>query len=501
MKVFMSFKQDLVPCVNYQKKPRTDIMQIENPPTSQQFIIALFVIALCTGYVIGSGMLDFDPAHAGENESEFGLVFWMAASGLAFLFSVGLHLLLNSKKRSMEEVGKISEEERMLEPFYGAKAKEKTGVVLSVALLGSLPVLIVYFAFTDLQPPWQRILVTVTGITVLMIINIYAVILFKKSREFYERYELILVPTFLYFISIVFYKYALSLQDLSLPAALSPGNIAAVLYAIAAIPLGVKLLLSANRTIFDKKARAEDELQFASEVQKQFLNDRTVSTDTFSAFGTSRTARQVGGDFLYLDDLDDGSIVAAVGDVSGHSFGAGLIMSMLVTMTEDYIYFMKSPKGLMENLNRKLLNQPKRNLFATMGCIQLTGEKAKIWNAGHMPVLKQSQYEDELIKIKPAGFALGMTGQATYQPTEVQLQPGDYLVLYSDGLVETRDAEGQVRDENHFYETVKSVLNKGGPCDFIATSILEKVLEDDFSDYPEDDLTIVVIQKQGEFFS
>jgi len=168
----------------------------------------------------------------------------------------------------------------------------------------------------------------------------------------------------------------------------------------------------------------------------------------------------VGGNFLYLETLEDQSVVAAVGDVLGHSFGAGLIMSMLVTMTDDHMWFKKTPCGLLERLNDRLRDQRKRTLFATMGCIWLDGDKATIWNAGQMPVLKYSPPDGDLTKIKPPGFALGMTDKAEYSATDVPIKQDEILVPYSDGLVETRDEDGEIRGEDDFYSIVKKVLEK-----------------------------------------
>ena len=468
--------------------------------STSQFGTILFITAVIVGYVLGSGLLGLNVSQPDEDGPFFGIGFWMAASGLAFLFSFGLHLLLRKKKAEMEKSGEIIGDERMFEPFYGAKIGERLGVVTSVAMLGSLPVLSVFLVFNDLQPPWGKLFTAAAGIFAFILVSIYTIILFRKSREFYDRHELIIVPASMYIFLIATYNYAISLQSVPPPEGVSWGDLFIVIYSVIVIPLGVKLLLSANRTIYDKKARAEDELQFASEVQQQFLQDRSVKSKYAVGFGTSIAARQVGGDFLYLDKLDNLSVVAAVGDVSGHSFGAGLIMSMLVTMTENYIQFRKSPAGLMEALNRKLFDQPKRNIFATMGCIRLYDDRATIWNAGHMPVLKYSKSDGDLTRIKQPGFALGMTNKANYSSTDVPISQGDILVLYSDGLVETRNEDGEIRGEDDFHSIVQSVLEKEDSCKEIANTVMEAVLKDDYSDFPEDDLTIVVL-KRGSFYS
>lgn len=409
--------------------------------------------------------------------------------------AAGLYVFIRVRKKNL--VGTISEEERMLEPFYEVDAADKVRVVMSVFLLGSLFVVIVYLVTSGLIEPWRSIAIWSSLGLLLLIVVTYGLMFFQKTRLHYERLELYMIPAGMYGLSVLFMFFMIRIEDLPLPGSIHFGNIAITLFSIGALFSGVKLLLVANRSIYDKKAKAEEELNFASEVQQQFLSDRIVDTNSASGFGMSRAARQVGGDFLYLEESKDQSIVAAVGDVSGHSFGAGLIMSMLITMTEDHMEFRKSPAGLMENLNRKLLNQPKRHLFATMLCIRLDEDGATIWNAGHMPVLKYSPAEQELTKIQQHGFALGMTKQAEYKAIDVPLKRGDVLILYSDGLIETRDEKGQIRDEEHFYLKVKSIVEEQSNCKQIANSVLDKILKDDHNRYPEDDLTIVVLKQKG----
>lgn len=395
----------------------------------------------------------------------------------------------------MEASGAVTEDERMFEPFYGADLKERLGVIASVALLGSLPFVIIYTLFGDLPPPWNSFITGGSGILLLLLVGFYSVILFKKSRDFYNRHELTFIPVAFFLLVLSSIYYALSLGKFSMPDPIKTWNIMVSIYSIAAISVGVKLLLSANRTIFDKKAKAENELNFASEVQQQFLQDQSVHSEAAHGFGSSIAARQVGGDYFYLGKLEDESVVAAVGDVSGHSFGAGLIMSMLITKTEDYLQFHSSPAGLLEHLNQKLLDRENRTLFATMGLIQVGKKNIRIWNAGHMPVLHYSKKKDTLEKLTKAGFALGMTPSATYEALEADILNGDLIILYSDGLVETRDEAGEVREDQFFYSIVEQAIQSNQKdCESIASEIRKQVFLNDRSSFPEDDSTLIVLK-------
>ena len=199
-------------------------------------------------------------------------------------FSVAIHYLLRFKQKAMEESGEITEDERMFEPFYGAKLVERWGVIASVALLGSLPLLVASLVFENLSTPWYGIIIGGLGGLLQLIVGLYAVILFKKIRDYYNRHELTILPVVVFIITMGFIYYVLALGDIASPVGVGSGQITVIVYSLFAITAGEKLLLNANRTIFDKKARAEDELQFASEVQQQFLKDRSVGSEHAESF-------------------------------------------------------------------------------------------------------------------------------------------------------------------------------------------------------------------------
>ena len=138
---------------------------------------------------------------------------------------------------------------RFTEPGMG----ERLGVVTSVALLGSLPVLSVFLVFSDLQPPWGKLFTAAAGIFALSIVSIYTTILFRKSREFYDRHELIIVPASMYIFLIATFNYAMSLQSVPPPEGVSWGDLFIVIYSVIAIPLGVKLLCQRTEPFLIKK--------------------------------------------------------------------------------------------------------------------------------------------------------------------------------------------------------------------------------------------------------
>ena len=351
------------------------------------YILILLPLFGITGYFLGTGFIQItstlqDTGLLSENAGMFAYI--IAAS---FLFAVGIYFFIRLKKKSLREKGSITEEERMIEPFFGAGTHDRVRVLASLALLGSLPIIIIYILSENLAEPWKTIFLGGSIFILFLMILIYSILLFRKTREFFNRYELIITPVGFFFGGILFLLYMVTIGQGDIPEQYNFGKIALAMYSVIALVVGGKLLLTANRTIYDKKAKAEEELNFASEIQEQFLQDRETEAPFLKGYGISRAAREVGGDFLFLDKKNDNTVVAATGDVSGHSFGAGLIMSMLITMIEDHLRYTNTAEGLLEVLNHKLYQQPKRNIFSTMNCVEANRDQVLLWNAGHMPLL------------------------------------------------------------------------------------------------------------------
>ena len=453
------------------------------------FLLVVIGIAIITPLLFWGGLNIgrlLSEILADESSSKFILLLIVV---IAISSAIFIGYMVSQYFKKQEET-KVSEEERMLQPFFEASVTDKKNVLASFALLGLLTLIIValivnqYVFFVKSAIFWFFVLIYVT------LIILYAILLFERTREAYKRNIIKLMPVVIIFGGLTG-AFGVLLGNLEFTFSYEGLVLAAVSFGI--LLVGVRYLLLANRSIFDKKAKAEEELNFASEVQQQFLMDKHIETESVHGFGMSIPAKQVGGDFLCLLESSDNKIVAANGDVSGHSFGAGLIMSMLNTSFEDHIFFGRRISELFSNLNNRLLNQPKRGMFASLGCIITDGKKAELWNAGHMPVFLYKKNKNELTEIHVKAPALGLSKRSVFNPKVFDITKGDLLLIYSDGVIETRDESGNIRDLAFFKALVKNVLANFETPESTTRELMNQVLKMDSCKTPEDDMTLILL--------
>jgi len=262
---------------------------------------------------------------------------------------------------------------------------------------------------------------------------------------------------------------------------------------------GVSKLLEASGVLHSNMARIESDVRFASEVQKRLLKKEEIKNDAtgLQASASSLPASELGGDFFELSKSEN-QLFAAVGDISGHSFGAGLLMSMTKSALQTHLSYTGDPARVMDSLNHMLLKQSDRSMFATMVLMRLDliTRKAALCNAGHVPVFHYVNETKTLETRYRKGVALGMSSRASYENLAFETSPGDLIILYSDGLVETRDEAGQIRDAGFFEELVVKLLREHHPAktpDEIADLLLQEVIKTDHASEREDDITLVVV--------
>ena len=151
----------------------------------------------------------------------------------------------------------------------------------------------------------------------------------------------------------------------------------------------------------------------------------------------------------------------------------------------------------MGALNNTLNRQTERSMYATMTLLKLniTDRKATLCNAGHLPILHIPKETNEIIHRYEKGLGLGITETAHFKNLEFDLEKGDRLILYSDGLVETRDENLKIRDTAFFEELVYNTLKSESYLpEELSSELLKKVRESDYSSQMEDDCSLIVIE-------
>lgn len=183
----------------------------------------------------------------------------------------------------------------------------------------------------------------------------------------------------------------------------------------------------------------EEEFKSAREIQSVLIPETLPSIPGIEVTSAYKPVREVGGDFFQVLSLDGGATMIVIGDVSGKGLKAAMAVSLIVGMLRALVQTTTNPAQLIAALNRSVLGQLQGG-FAT--CIVLridTAGRCVFANAGH-PAPFLNGHEVSTMGALP----IGITSEAEYAETVLDLSPGDRLTLFSDGLLEARNTAGDL---------------------------------------------------------
>ncbi len=190
------------------------------------------------------------------------------------------------------------------------------------------------------------------------------------------------------------------------------------------------------------------DLEVAREIQQAMLPEGLWSGPGVEAFGLTKPANTVGGDFYDILPQDDGRVIVALGDVAGKASPAALLMALLLAMLRTLVDEKLEIAKLVARLNAQVIRHAPASRFITLFVASYdprTGNMQFV-NAGQTPPLLRRQ-NGAIERLMTGGIALGMFEGATYEAGYAHLEPGDSLVAYSDGITEAEDPTGEPFDE------------------------------------------------------
>ena len=190
------------------------------------------------------------------------------------------------------------------------------------------------------------------------------------------------------------------------------------------------------------------ELEVAREIQLAMLPKGTYAAGDVEVSGVTRPANTVGGDFYDVLPLPDGRVIVTLGDVAGKGSPAALLMALLLAVLRTLVDERLEPSELVRRLNVQIARHSPASRFITLfyAVYDPATQRLSYVNAGQNPPLLRrgaGLYE----RLAATGVALGMFEESTYEQAVTKLDPGDVLVLYSDGITEAEDPSGQPLEE------------------------------------------------------
>ena len=247
-------------------------------------------------------------------------------------------------------------------------------------------------------------------------------------------------------------------------------------------------------------AGLEQELQIAAQVQLSILPRNPPQDARVQLHCHITPAREVGGDFYDYFFIDEQPLGFVIADVSGKGVPAALFMTITRTLLKATAQFITEPTHCLSQLNDLLAAENEQMMFVTLfyGVLHLDSGQVQYVNAGHNPpyVLRADASVQPLART--GGMAVAVSEGFPYRSASVQLQPGDLLLLYTDGVTEAFDPDGQEFGDARLLHTLQQ-LSAAGPLQAqpLAAGVLAAVHAFERGAPQADDITCMALRYQG----
>jgi sigma-B regulation protein RsbU (phosphoserine phosphatase) len=245
------------------------------------------------------------------------------------------------------------------------------------------------------------------------------------------------------------------------------------------------------------KGRLERELQMAREVQSSLLPQETPQVPGWEFAACWQPAREVAGDYYDFILLDEARVGLVIADVSDKGMPAALFMACTRSMVRASLAAAPSPAEAIAHANRLICADASSGMFVTLFYALLDRATTEVTyvNAGHNPPLFYRADQDQLTTLTRTGMALGVLEDSLFEQRTLRLNPGDFLLLYTDGVTDATDA----RQQGFGMERLERVV-----LDYRQAPVVELIagLQHAIRDFvgsmaPFDDLAMVVAKCQA----
>ncbi len=243
------------------------------------------------------------------------------------------------------------------------------------------------------------------------------------------------------------------------------------------------------------KQRLDHEIEIASQIQKNLLPKALPNLPDVAVAGSTLSCHSVGGDCFDVIELGGGRHGFFVGDVSGKGISAALLATLLQGVFFTTAAMDISLPGVFSRVNQYLCERSGEDRYATVfyGILDKMGRFEYV-NAGHVPPLLKRK-KGGLEGLGSANFPVGMFAEAEYQSSRVQVEPGDYLVIYTDGVSEASNTQNELFEEARLRALIEDF--KGNSVQELGDSIREGMRVFTQGAAQSDDITILVIEYKG----
>jgi serine phosphatase RsbU (regulator of sigma subunit) len=257
---------------------------------------------------------------------------------------------------------------------------------------------------------------------------------------------------------------------------------------------GLKAQIEIIRLTTAEKERVQKELEIAKGIQKSFLPESSPKIDGFDLAALNTPALEVGGDFYDFIpvSLDKWGLVIA--DVSGKGVPAALFMALSRTMIRANATNNPTPSKVIRQANDMISEDVRSNMFVTLfyGVLDPVRKTLTYVNAGHNPPLVMGKSAGDIIMLATKGVALGLMTDVVFEEKEINLHPGDILLLYTDGVTEAINRKQELFGQDRISKIVEENKN-------LSAQNLINLIEKEVFTYSDgqpqfDDITLLLVK-------
>ena len=249
----------------------------------------------------------------------------------------------------------------------------------------------------------------------------------------------------------------------------------------------------------NEKKRLDHDLAIARDIQRILLPAEAPIVNGFEISGVNVPARQVSGDYFDYIKVDDERLGVAIADVSGKGIPASLIMAICRSVLRSQAIGNPSPADVLQKVNRQLYPDIKEDMFISMAYLVLDHVRGGVTlaRAGHDAPLLYQQKSQTLTPLKTPGMVVGIDSGDVFDrlttDVAVSLERNDCILLYTDGITEALDNEGNEFGLERTIASVQSSAREGAQA--IVTRLIDDLRSFVGSTPQNDDITMIAIRK------
>jgi serine phosphatase RsbU (regulator of sigma subunit) len=256
----------------------------------------------------------------------------------------------------------------------------------------------------------------------------------------------------------------------------------------------MNLMITKIKQYSEEIERKRSEMLVASRIQQSIIPASFPVPPGYDIAAMNIPALEIGGDFYDIFSRKEGLLTLVLADVAGKGVPAALFMALSRTIIRIITRWPSSPKQVMRASNAIFIEDSGSVSFVTMvyGVLDTTSHTLHYVNAGHNPPVLMRAGK-EMLTLDPTGPVIGLLDDPEYGQGEIILCPGDVLVIYSDGVTEAMDPDGNLFGEERLFEIIRA--HHTSSAGEIITAIVQAVRTFAGTAPQSDDLTLIVVKR------